>query len=184
MTSSEQDSSDITGYHRNHRSCIYQAVYTFTSPTSFARSSTLVADHSYSAHTYSTMFSSALAFTLSLVTAVSAHGYLRYVDHKGITYGAWQVFSDPYLTPLPLRYDRSYRDNGPVVDFTGSNITCNNGPNDGTNVGFINVNAGDKVYVVSTKHSFQRGVYLGKVCNCYGRVQVLNGWLIAMHVEN
>ena len=61
--------------------------------------------------------------------AVSAHGYLSEIIVGSNTYKGWAPFSDPYITPAPVRYTRSFADNGPVADFTSSNITCNNGPN-------------------------------------------------------
>lgn len=36
---------------------------------------------------------------------------------------AWQVGSDDYVTPEPVRYARKITDNGPVSDFTGKDIT-------------------------------------------------------------
>lgn len=85
---------------------------------------------------------STLALALAAAGSVNAHGYLKYVDVGGVTYGAWDVFSDPYITPRPFRYNRRYADNGPVVGMTTNNITCNNGPNSGSGVGIITVAAG------------------------------------------
>ncbi|KAF3941754.1 Endoglucanase-4 [Dactylella cylindrospora] len=114
--------------------------------------------------------------TLSLALAalsgsVSAHGYLRYLDYKGVTYGMWEPFSDPFYNPLPLRYDRTIADNGPVYDMTGPNITCNNGGNNPANVGIVEVAAGDTVTLVwdqwGSSHSGPVMTYMAKCTpNC------------------
>lgn len=90
---------------------------------------------------------SIIAGALALTASVNAHGFLKYVDYNGVSYGLWQPFNDPYLSPRPYRYDRWFLDNGPVNDMTSGNITCNNGPNDPTGVGSIEVKAGDTLYV-------------------------------------
>ncbi|KAK6544832.1 hypothetical protein TWF694_001513 [Orbilia ellipsospora] len=113
-----------------------------------------------------------IPIALSLgVDLASAHGYLNYVDYKGVAYGLWQPFSDPYLSPLPLRYDRTILDNGPVVGMTGPNITCNNGGNNPLNVGSITVAAGDSLKLVwdqwNSAHSGPVMTYMAKCTpNC------------------
>ncbi|EPS43405.1 hypothetical protein H072_2674 [Dactylellina haptotyla CBS 200.50] len=114
-------------------------------------------------------FSATVAFALS--GSVSAHGFLKYVDHKGLSYGLWQPYSDPYLSPIPLRYDRTILDNGPVVGMTGPNITCNNGGNNPLNVGTIEVAAGDTLRLVwdqwGSSHSGPVMTYMAKCTpNC------------------
>lgn len=85
------------------------------------------------------------ALTLSLIPLVSAHGYLKSISVNGGTpYLAWQVGSDDYITPEPSRYARRIKDNGPVPDFTSTNITCNVGGNIPSK-GTVPVNPGDKV---------------------------------------
>ena len=44
-----------------------------------------------------------IAGTLSQVTA---HGYLASFIANGVTYPGWAPFSDPYITPLPVRVER------------------------------------------------------------------------------
>lgn len=66
---------------------------------------------------------------LSSTTTVSAHGYLKEIIVDGKSYPGWAPFSDPYITPAPVRYTRAYKDNGPVPDFTTADITCNVGGN-------------------------------------------------------
>ena len=107
-----------------------------------------------------------IASAVALPSTVSSHGYLKYVDRKGVAYCAWQPFSDPFPVPMPYRYDRHFADNGPVYDFTGPNITCNNGPNDPTGVGIVPVNAGDVVKLVwdqwASSHSGPVMTYMAK----------------------
>ena len=45
--------------------------------------------------------------------SVAAHGYLKSVEVNGVSYLAWQVGQDDYLTPEPARYVRRIKDNGP-----------------------------------------------------------------------
>jgi cellulase len=49
---------------------------------------------------------------LSMAHLVSAHGYLKSVEVNGVSYLAWQVGQDDYLTPEPTRYARRIKDNG------------------------------------------------------------------------
>jgi cellulase len=84
---------------------------------------------------------------LGFITSASAHGYLKSISvNGGANYLAWQVGQDDYVTPEPTRYARRIRDNGPVPDFTSTNITCNVGGNLPAK-GVIPVMPGDKVYV-------------------------------------
>jgi cellulase len=69
---------------------------------------------------------------LSLAAALPgalAHGYLKEIITGGQTYTGWAPFSDPYISPAPVRYTRAYPGNGPVPDFTTDDITCNQGGN-------------------------------------------------------
>ncbi|KAF3911325.1 Endoglucanase-4 [Orbilia brochopaga] len=114
---------------------------------------------------------SVVTLSFAFSGAVNAHGFLKYVDHKGVAYGLWQPYSDPYLTPIPLRYDRTILDNGPVVGMTGPNITCNNGGNNPLNVGSIEVAAGDTLRLVwdqwGSSHSGPVMTYMAKCTpNC------------------
>jgi hypothetical protein len=81
--------------------------------------------HGLVAFIFETMFHilySALA--LSAVSSLaSAHGYLDAIEVNGVNYTAWQVWTDRFLDPQPIRATRPYRDNGPVDDFTTSAIT-------------------------------------------------------------
>jgi cellulase len=43
---------------------------------------------------------------------VSAHGYLKSIEVNGMSYSAWQVGQDDYITPEPTRYARRIKDNG------------------------------------------------------------------------
>lgn len=52
------------------------------------------------------------AVLLGLIHSVSAHGYLKSIEVKGVSYLAWQVGQDDYLTPEPARYARRIKDNG------------------------------------------------------------------------
>jgi cellulase len=85
------------------------------------------------------------ALAVSIIPLVSAHGYLKSVSvNGGSSYLAWQVGQDDYVTPEPTRYARRIKDNGPVPDFTSTNITCNVGGNISAK-GIIPVIPGDKV---------------------------------------
>ena len=70
-----------------------------------------------------------LAALAALAPLVSAHGYLASINVGGASYPGWAPFSDPYITPAPVRYTRAFKDNGPVPDFTSKDITCNVGGN-------------------------------------------------------
>ncbi|KAF2833494.1 glycoside hydrolase [Ophiobolus disseminans] len=61
---------------------------------------------------------------LGIAHTASAHGYLKSVEVNGVSYLAWQVGSDEYVTPEPSRYVRRVKDLGPVPDFTSKDITC------------------------------------------------------------
>ncbi|KAH8598256.1 glycoside hydrolase [Bisporella sp. PMI_857] len=117
-----------------------------------------------------------VAVNISLISAlgfaslVSAHGYLASILVNGVSYPGWAPFSDPYVTPEPVRYDRKIADNGPVTDFTSKNITCNNGGNIPAK-GIIPIKAGDKVKFVwdqwGSSHSGPVMTYLAKCTpNC------------------
>jgi len=81
---------------------------------------------------------------ITLLPTVLAHGYLKSIIVDGQEYEGWQVFSDPFLTPAPVRYIRAYKDNGAVPDFESKDITCNVGGNVPIDVN-IPVKAGGKV---------------------------------------
>ncbi|KAF2020731.1 lytic polysaccharide monooxygenase [Aaosphaeria arxii CBS 175.79] len=105
----------------------------------------------------------ALCATFS--SLASAHGYLKYIEHAGKRYEAWQVGSDEYLTTVPTRYARRIKDMGPVADFTTKDITCNQGGNLPA-TGIIDVKAGDKVTLIwdqwGSSHSGPVMNYLAK----------------------
>ncbi|KAF2205796.1 glycoside hydrolase [Delitschia confertaspora ATCC 74209] len=112
----------------------------------------------------------ALVSLLTLAPQASAHGFLKNVLVNGVTYPAWQVFQDDFVTPEPTRYVRRILNNGPVPDFTTTNITCNAGGNIPAK-GIIPVNAGDKVKLIwdqwGSSHSGPVMTYLAKCTpNC------------------
>jgi len=49
---------------------------------------------------------------LGFTHSVSAHGYLKSVEVNGVSYLAWQVGTDDYVTPEPSRYVRRIKDMG------------------------------------------------------------------------
>lgn len=59
----------------------------------------------------------------SLASLVAGHGYLKSITVNGENYLAWQVGQDDYVTPTPVRYARKLANNGPVPDFTSTNVT-------------------------------------------------------------
>ncbi len=64
-----------------------------------------------------------LALAFNLASLVSGHGYLKSMTVNGQNYLAWQVGTDNYLSPAPVRYARRLTNNGPVPDFTSKDIT-------------------------------------------------------------
>lgn len=60
------------------------------------------------------MHCTSLLAALLLAPGALAHGYLKTIIVGGVSYPAWEPFSDPYITPKPVRYTRSFKDNGPV----------------------------------------------------------------------
>ncbi|KAH7305476.1 glycoside hydrolase [Stachybotrys elegans] len=103
---------------------------------------------------------------LLLPSLVAGHGYLKNIQVNGQLYPAWQVGSDDYITPAPVRYARRILDNGPVIDFTTKNLTCNQGgniPSQGT----ISVKAGDKVTMIWDQwNSAHSGPVLDYIARC------------------
>ncbi|RPA85277.1 glycoside hydrolase, partial [Ascobolus immersus RN42] len=75
---------------------------------------------------------------------VSAHGFLQTITTPDRTYPGWSPYTDPHIKPEPKRYTRRYFTNGPVPDFTSSDIACNVGGNSPISE-YINVKAGDKI---------------------------------------
>ncbi|KAF8608541.1 glycoside hydrolase [Ceratobasidium sp. AG-I] len=93
------------------------------------------------------MRSSVISLALSLfavVGSVQGHGYLATFISGGVSYPGWAPFSDPYVSPRPVRVEREILDNGPVTDVTHANITCNKGGNVPTAL-FASVVAGTNV---------------------------------------
>ncbi|KAJ8495470.1 hypothetical protein ONZ45_g12856 [Pleurotus djamor] len=88
--------------------------------------------------------SSTLAIIAAGVSRVAAHGYVASVTLNGVTYPGWAPFSDPYISPLPVRVERRIDDNGPVTDVNHVNITCNKGGNVPTSL-IAPVTAGSQV---------------------------------------
>ena len=104
----------------------------------------------------------------ALLPLANAHGYLKYIEVSGTRYSAWQVGQDDYVTPEPVRYARRIKDNGPVVDFTSANITCNNGGNIPAK-GTIQLAAGTKVKFIwdqwGSSHSGPVMTYIARCPN-------------------
>ncbi|KAG8714794.1 hypothetical protein FRC11_007114, partial [Ceratobasidium sp. 423] len=86
----------------------------------------------------------ALSFLATAIGSVNAHGYLASFISGGVTYPGWAPFTDPYITPTPVRVERRILDNGPVTDVTHVNITCNKGGNVPTTL-YADVVAGSSV---------------------------------------
>ncbi|CAO2658027.1 Nn.00g072870.m01.CDS01 [Neocucurbitaria sp. VM-36] len=106
---------------------------------------------------------------------VAAHGYLKSIQVNGQSYLAWQVGQDDYLAEEPTRYVRRIKDNGPVPDFTGPDITCNVGGNIPAK-GIIPVNPGDKVKLIwdqwGSSHS---GPVMNYLADCGGSCATFKG---------
>ncbi|KAG8933491.1 Esterase/lipase/thioesterase [Tulasnella sp. 418] len=71
-------------------------------------------------------------FTLStsLLSYVSAHGYVQSIEVEGKTYSGWIPFQDEYSSPAPARITRKIPNDGPVGDYTSNDIICNTGAPD------------------------------------------------------
>ena len=63
------------------------------------------------------------ALVLGLINLAAGHGYLKSLTVNGKSYPAWQVGTDNFLNPVPVRYARRLDNNGPVPDFTSKDIT-------------------------------------------------------------
>lgn len=61
---------------------------------------------------------------LLLTPGALAHGYLKTIISGGVSYPAWEPFTDPYITPKPVRYTRTFKDNGPVPVRVPSSVSC------------------------------------------------------------
>jgi cellulase len=64
-----------------------------------------------------------LLWMLWLCHLASAHGSLKAIEVERKQYMAWQINSDPYVKPQPVRFARRVLNEGPVKDFTGKGIT-------------------------------------------------------------
>ncbi|KAF1918266.1 glycoside hydrolase [Ampelomyces quisqualis] len=112
---------------------------------------------------------------LGLTYSVAAHGYVKSVEVNGVSYLAWQVGQDDYVTPEPARYVRRVKDLGPVPDFTTKDITCNQGGNIPAKL-IIPVVPGDKVKVKwdqwGSSHS---GPVMNYLADCGGNCSTFKG---------
>lgn len=68
------------------------------------------------------LFSSLLVCLVFLQVALG-HGSLKAIEVAGKKYLTWQIHSDDYAKPQPVRYGRRILGEGPVKDFTGKGIT-------------------------------------------------------------
>jgi len=75
-------------------------------------------------------FSAVLA-GLALASTVAAHGYVQSMLINGQTYPGFLPFTDNYADPLvDTKITRHIPDDGPVLDYTSTNLTCNVGAED------------------------------------------------------
>ncbi|KAH8724470.1 glycoside hydrolase family 61 protein-like protein [Phaeosphaeriaceae sp. PMI808] len=65
-----------------------------------------------------------IAPTLTLITAVAAHGYVNTATIGGKGYTFYQPYVDPYTNPKPQRISRPIQGNGPVENVAISDIQC------------------------------------------------------------
>jgi len=70
-----------------------------------------------------------LVVSLSLACGVSAHGYVQSMLINGQSYEGFLPFTDNYAGPN-TKITRHIPDDGPVLDFTSGNMTCNVGAQD------------------------------------------------------
>ncbi|KAL1704263.1 glycoside hydrolase family 61 protein [Schizophyllum commune] len=71
----------------------------------------------------------ALAALLSLAGYATAHGYVPFIKINGELIPGWDVHSDPYTTPQPLRVVRATKPDSVrfIADPTSGDITCSIG---------------------------------------------------------
>ncbi|KAI0775751.1 glycosyl hydrolase family 61-domain-containing protein [Trametes elegans] len=68
-----------------------------------------------------------LAIALAGPAAVNAHGYVTGIQIGDKNYPGYAPFTDPYLDPVPTRIERQIPDDGPVTDFSSTDLICNKG---------------------------------------------------------
>ncbi|MCJ1327869.1 Esterase/lipase/thioesterase [Thelotrema lepadinum] len=71
---------------------------------------------------------SILAFLVaasSLLSSVSAHGYISWAIINNVNQSGWNPNVDPYLSPTPQRIFRPIPGNGPVTDLSLIDVQCN-----------------------------------------------------------
>ncbi|KAH7085824.1 glycoside hydrolase [Paraphoma chrysanthemicola] len=116
-----------------------------------------------------------LSVALGLTHSVNAHGWLKQVEVKGVTYLGFQVNADKYTKPTPDRYIRQVLGNGPVPDFTTVNITCGTGPNQPAKLS-VPVNAGDSIKLTWDQGGpGHGGPIMNYLADCGGSCQTFKG---------
>ena len=65
------------------------------------------------------------AFSLPLLSRVSAHGYVEWAIINNVNQSGWNPNVDPYLSPTPQRIFRPIPGNGPVTDLSLIDVQCN-----------------------------------------------------------
>ncbi|KAF9461773.1 endoglucanase-4 [Collybia nuda] len=74
------------------------------------------------------LLSSLLLVSASLVSHVAAHGYVPFIKINGQTIPGWNVNTDGYTTPQPIRVVRPTKpDSGFISDPSSKDITCSIG---------------------------------------------------------
>ncbi|KAJ3574882.1 hypothetical protein NP233_g1472 [Leucocoprinus birnbaumii] len=72
--------------------------------------------------------STLLCTAATLVSGVAAHGYVPWIRINGQTIAGWNVNTDGYTTPQPIRVVRPTKpDSGYIADPTSGDITCSIG---------------------------------------------------------
>jgi hypothetical protein len=70
-------------------------------------------------------FLPALCLLSSLISAVSAHGFIKEVTIAGQTYPGWDPNLDPYTGTPTTRVIRKIPNDGPVTDTSSADMSCN-----------------------------------------------------------
>ncbi|EIM91666.1 uncharacterized protein STEHIDRAFT_165886 [Stereum hirsutum FP-91666 SS1] len=83
------------------------------------------------------------AAVITFAKLARAHGAVSLLNIGGTDYSGYLPYNDPYANPAVERIVRPYYSNGPVADFTTSNITCNG--DDSAAALTATANAGDPV---------------------------------------
>lgn len=109
-----------------------------------------------------------LTTLLAAVTSVAAHGYVTQVTADGAVETGWLPFTDPYMSPPPVRAVRKIPNDGPVTDASNPDIACGQGGETGT-TRVMDINAGSDIQFHWTNWlSDHKGPVMTLMASCNG----------------